>query len=90
MTQDARNKEQVYDEDISPLMGKIIAICKQRGIAMLCTFAIPTPGHEDLRCTTLLPGGDGANPDDQARAYRALRDDGGIALAMTITTPARG
>lgn len=41
-------KEQVYDSEISPLMEKIIAICKKHKIAMLCDFGL----GDDLKCTS--------------------------------------
>jgi hypothetical protein len=44
-----KTKEQVYDEQINPLMAQIIAICKEHKIANLCTFSL----DEDLACTTL-------------------------------------
>ena len=53
------DKEQIYDEQISPLMTKIIEICKEHKIDMLATFAIPTEGDEDLRCSSAVLG-DGA------------------------------
>lgn len=48
------NKEQVYDQQIAPLMTQIIDICQQRGISMVATFALPIPGNDDLACTTAL------------------------------------
>jgi hypothetical protein len=59
------NKEQIYDEQISPLMQQIIEISKEHGIAMMASFAIghdgEGPNGEDctgLVCNTLLPDGD--------------------------------
>jgi len=59
------NKEEIYDEQISPLMKQVIDIARENGIAMLASFAI---GHEDggpdgedatnLTVTTHLPDGD--------------------------------
>lgn len=56
------NKEQIYDNQISPLMKQIVAISKEHGIAMMASFDI---GHDDggpngedatnLTCNTLLP-----------------------------------
>lgn len=61
----SRNKEQVYDEEISPLMQKIIQICRENGIAALTSFNIGHDGEgpngedcTDLTCTTHLPDGD--------------------------------
>jgi len=52
------NKEQAYDEKISPLMTEIIAICREHGIAMLASYSIPAEGKEDQTCTTHLDDGD--------------------------------
>ncbi len=38
------NKEQVYDDQISPLMLQIIDICKAKGIAMMASFDIAHDG----------------------------------------------
>jgi len=46
------NKEQIYDDQISPLMAKIIAICREHKIAHIACFAIPTEDDPSLRCTT--------------------------------------
>lgn len=35
------NKEEIYDNQISPLMTQVIDICKKNNIAMLMSFSIP-------------------------------------------------
>ena len=50
------NKEQVYDEQIAPLMTQIIEICEKNNIGMLADFEIPNDEDPDLCCTTGLPG----------------------------------
>lgn len=35
------DKEKVYDEQIAPLMAKIIEICKTEGIPMFADFSMP-------------------------------------------------
>ena len=67
------NKEQVYDERIAPLMTQIIEVCREHKIAMLATFAIPTPDDNTLACTTHLPDESGNLPDGIAQAARAVR-----------------
>lgn len=52
------NKEEAYDEKISPLMTQIIAICREHGIAMLASYSIPVEGKENQCCTTHLADGD--------------------------------
>lgn len=41
-------KEEVYDTEIFPLMGKIIEICHRAKIAALCNFHL----GDNLMCTT--------------------------------------
>ncbi|MCG9785375.1 hypothetical protein L1D52_24000 [Vibrio brasiliensis] len=48
------NKEQVYDEKISPLMQGIIKVCEEHNITMMASFSIPTEESPDLACTTAL------------------------------------
>jgi hypothetical protein len=91
MTQDAQgatalNKEQVYDAEINPLMAQIIGICQAHGIAMLCTFSIPTPDDPDLACTSLLPDESGENDPLHMQCWRALNGSG-QSVAITITSP---
>lgn len=47
--------ETVYDEQIAPLMSRIIDICKEHGIPMLASFAYRCDeyGEHDC-CTTFL------------------------------------
>lgn len=53
-------KECAYDAEISPLMSKIIALCKQHKINMAAQFALDVGGDNDdhkdhvLYCTTVL------------------------------------
>lgn len=44
------NKEKIYDEQIAPLMAKIIEICKKEDIAIFAEFQI---ADNDF-CTTLI------------------------------------
>lgn len=53
-----RTKEQVYDEEISPLMARIIEIAKEHKIAMLASFHVPSDYNEDLQCSTVLLAND--------------------------------
>lgn len=47
-------KEDVYDAEIFPLMGKIIEICKANKIAVVATFHTPNDDDPDLVCGTAL------------------------------------
>lgn len=55
-------KEQIYDEQVAPLMTQIIEICRNGGISMIASFAIASETDPDLRCTTHLHDGDGGIP----------------------------
>lgn len=66
-------KEALYDEQISPLMAQIIALCKTHKINMIADFSL---GHdpeadETLFCTTALPGIDPTDEKGSARMLRA-------------------
>jgi hypothetical protein len=67
------NKEQVYDESISPLVAEIIRICKANGIAMIANFACPNDEQEDLQALTFLPDENGNHPENHVLAHRAIR-----------------
>lgn len=76
-------KEQVYDAEISPLMAKVIEICKREKIAVLANFQLSVEGEEDLRCTTALLDRESKPSQEQLSALSLLRD--GYA-AFVITT----
>lgn len=49
-------KEAFYDKRISPLMKRVIALCKKANINMAATFALdPKEDGDLLFCTTCLP-----------------------------------
>jgi len=52
------NKENIYDEQICPLMTQIIDICKNNGINMIASYYLieETENNDDLYCTTFIPG----------------------------------
>lgn len=67
------NKEQIYDEKISPLMEQIIAVCREHKIAMLAHFAIPAEADDTLSCTTHLPDESGSLPEPIRSAVRIIK-----------------
>jgi hypothetical protein len=81
------NKEQAYDAKIAPLMDQIVAACREHHIAMLATFAIPTPEDDGLSCTTHLPDETGKLPEHIKAAARAVR---GPSPLMLTTRNAAG
>lgn len=66
------NKEEIYDEQIHPLMNQIIAICKKNGIAMVASFDIPTEAEPGLSCTTSFGDENNIMPIRMQVAFRAL------------------
>jgi hypothetical protein len=66
-------KEQIYDEQINPLMAEIIRICHQNKIACLATSSIPNDEDDDLVCTTALLSEDFDPPEAFVHAYNRLR-----------------
>lgn len=79
------NKEEIYDEQIAPLMTQIINICKTNKIAMVMQFAIPSPDNDDLLCTTALAAKEYNPPDHMVEATIFLRNAGQSA-PFAITT----
>lgn len=81
------SKEQVYDNEINPLMAQIIDICRREKIALVASFAIPVPGDGGLRCTTCLLDEpymkDVASPDDFFAA-KSILVEGFIAYTRRI------
>lgn len=45
-----KNNEPIYDEQISPLMQRILAICKEHNIPMVASFEF----HEGDYCSSML------------------------------------
>lgn len=84
-----RNKEQVYDDDINPLMAQIIAICQEHNIAMLASFAIPTPNDPGLRCTTKILTDEslvGVERADDFRAASSMLVSGFVSFTTRMRT----
>lgn len=79
-------KEQVYDEQISPLMETIIDICKAHKIAMIADFAL----DGDLKCTSALLTKEYGPKQNQLAAIKLLKPGAGsgeaVAIAETIET----
>jgi len=71
------DKEQIYDEQIAPLMAQIIAICTEHQIPTLASFAYRRDSHGEYdHCTTALPGPDNRWPESFASARRMIYTPG--------------
>ncbi len=47
-------KEQIYDDQIAPLMAQILAISKEHKIATFASFGLATAEDPDFECTSAL------------------------------------
>lgn len=77
-------KEEVYDEQISPLMTQIITICEEHRIAMLCHFEVPTPDDNGLTCLSALPTPEYDPSDYLLRALEILRPREASPMMITV------
>lgn len=77
-----KNKEQIYDAEIYPLMGKIIEICQANKISMFATFDIPNDEDETLTCTTFTSDESG-KPSERIRQFKRLAPQSRPPLMLT-------
>ena len=80
-----KDKEAIYDAEISPLMIKIIEVCKREGVCMICSFDIGNDGDPTLNCLSRTPDENDEVSEHHANAYQAIRGES-HAPAMKITT----
>lgn len=75
--------EAVYDEQISPLMTQIIAICKEHKIPMIASFAYQHNEESGIgHCATCLNNFDGRLIDSYDRAVREIRASNAVIATM--------
>ncbi|MEH4661078.1 hypothetical protein [Phytobacter diazotrophicus] len=68
--------EQVYDEQINPLMTQIIAICKEHQMPMVCSFAYKNDDETGVSCcSTALNSFDGRIVPVLNAAVQAIRGE---------------
>lgn len=66
--------EEVYDEQISPLMAKIIEICQKNKMAMVASFSLGQEKDESyFLCTSALIGDEYNPPESFITAYNTIR-----------------
>ncbi|MCA8313221.1 hypothetical protein LGN43_02915 [Burkholderia multivorans] len=82
----AITKEQIYDEQISPLMTQIIAICKEHRIPIVASFFTPGDDDHELAVTTALLGNGFEAPVNFTNALRALRPELFIGTPLMLRT----
>jgi len=79
------SKEDIYDNEISPLMKQIIELCKKHGIAMIANFACPSDEDEDLQALTILPDQHGKHPANHKEALYCIRPSSRPPMMLTTT-----
>jgi hypothetical protein len=77
------DKEAIYDEHISPLMEKIIALVVEHDIPFGATFQL-TDGEEAMFCTTTLPAK--WQDDHMRRVNNVLTEHNRAPTSFEITT----
>lgn len=70
---DEMTKEEIYDEQISPLMAQVIEICRKYKIANICTFALPCEENDELACTTAMLSEEFDPPESYLKALDQIR-----------------
>ena len=79
-----RTKEQIYDDEISPLMARIIEICKSNKIAMVMSFYLPDEEQDTLHCTTGFVADEYEPSDSLIKAWEILRPKEKPILSVTV------
>lgn len=79
-------KEEVYENEISPLMNEIINICQKHKIANLCSFHYGNDVDGDpLLCTSAAIGGDYPQVPCLTSALDRLFNDNSSSEPMMMT-----
>ena len=86
MSDETKTKEEIYDEQINPLMAQILTICKEHKIAMICDFALDA---EDFHCTSALLDKEYEPLPNQMRALGHLKPQAAAFVALAEMTETR-
>jgi hypothetical protein len=79
--------ERVYDDEIAPLMTRIIAVCKEHRMPMIASFAYKNTDEGIDFCSTSLPF-ENRNVSALNQALSVIRSRCALSLmAMTICSP---
>jgi len=90
MTEDTRGpRERVYDEEITPLVAKILEICKRAEIPMIADFELDPvegePPETPLKCTSMLISDETTHCPNMKRAARLLSPKAHYENTLAIT-----
>lgn len=81
--------ENVYDEQISPLMQQIIAICQEHSMPMIASFAFENCEERNVGCcTTVLNGFADRHIREFSEAQQVLNRRH-VVMAMTVMSGRR-
>jgi hypothetical protein len=70
------SKEDIYDEQISPLVKKILTVCKEHQIPMVMTFCIPRDDDDPnnpLQSTSAYVDASWGTPEKYVKALEIIR-----------------
>jgi hypothetical protein len=79
------SKENIYDEQISPLMQQIIAISREHKIALFFSARLEDEDGDQLYCTTHLPGDDDVHHDKFNQCALIIRPPSQPTMQITTT-----
>jgi hypothetical protein len=83
--------ESVYDEQISPLMQQIIAICNEHQMPMVCSFAFENCEERGVGdCTTILNAYEGRVHMPFNKAFSQIRGGNNFIAAFAIKSVTNG
>ncbi len=79
------NKEEIYDDEISPLVKQILAICNNHGIPMVASFTFENcPERGPGRCTTLINNIPDRSDNVLQQANSIIRKGGHVTFGIAI------
>jgi len=78
------NHEDIYDNEISPLMQKIIAICREHKIPVIASFAYENDEENGVGACTTNIYFDNRKHEPFLKANQEIRSGGNITIAMAI------
>jgi hypothetical protein len=80
-----KDLEQVYDEQILPLMRQILDICKEHEMPMVASFNY----QDEMLCTSAILPKESA-PECLKRALRIIQGDDAGMIALAVTKSKEG
>lgn len=81
-TKDSYDLEKVYDEQIAPLMTKIIAVCNEHKMPIFATFQYAATEDDEFVCTTNSLHADTRRLGNIANLLATLNRSGSFAAFM--------